>query len=71
MNLQKFTLKMQEALGEGQSLAAELGHSELAPAHVFKATLAQVDGVVRDVTATIGDQVTAGASLLNIEVSVE
>lgn len=47
MNLQKFTLKMQEALGEGQSLAAELGHSELAPAHVFKATLAQVDGVVR------------------------
>ena len=32
---------------------------------------AQVDGVVRAVTATIGDQVTAGASLLNIEVSVE
>ncbi|MDF1788909.1 MAG: Clp protease N-terminal domain-containing protein, partial [Verrucomicrobiales bacterium] len=47
MNLQKFTLKMQEALSEGQSLAAELGHSELAPAHVFKATLAQEDGVVR------------------------
>jgi len=31
----------------------------------------QVDGVVRDVTAAIGDQVTAGASLLNIEVSAQ
>ncbi|MFT4638767.1 MAG: ATP-dependent Clp protease ATP-binding subunit ClpB [Verrucomicrobiales bacterium] len=47
MNAHQFTMKMQEALQEGQSLAAELGHSELSPTHVFQAALAQTDGVVR------------------------
>ena len=47
MNPQKVTIKMQEALHEGQSLASELGHSELLPIHVFQAALDQADGVVR------------------------
>lgn len=54
MNAQRFTLKMQEALQESQNVAADLGHSEIAPLHVFKVTLEQTDGVVRPLLQAIG-----------------
>ncbi len=54
MNVQKFTIKMQEAIQEGQSLAANLGHSELSPVHVFKAALDQSEGVVRPLVQAVG-----------------
>ncbi len=54
MNPQKVTVKMQEALHEGQSLAAEWGHSDILPAHVFSAALDQADGVVRPLLQAVG-----------------
>ncbi len=54
MNPQKFTIKMQEAVSEGQSLAADLGHGELSAAHVFMAALEQSEGVVRPLVQAVG-----------------
>ncbi len=38
---------MQEAVQEALSLAAERGHGELTPTHVFHGALGQTDGVLR------------------------
>jgi ATP-dependent Clp protease ATP-binding subunit ClpB len=44
MRFDKLTIKSQEALSEAQSLASERGHSEIAPAHLLRALLAQPEG---------------------------
>jgi ATP-dependent Clp protease ATP-binding subunit ClpB len=46
MQLDKLTLKSQEALQAAQQIAAEAKHQELTPAHLAKAILEQPDGVV-------------------------
>ncbi|MBL0381239.1 MAG: hypothetical protein JKP90_16640 [Desulfofustis sp. PB-SRB1] len=46
MQLDKLTLKSQEALQAAQQIAAEEKHQELTPAHLAKAILEQPDGVV-------------------------
>ena len=47
MNVNKMTLKMQEALQGAQELAATKNHSELSDAHVLMALLQQPEGLTR------------------------
>ncbi len=54
MNLNKLTLKMQEALREAQDLASEKDHQSLNPVHVLCALLDQAEGVSRPVLEKIG-----------------
>jgi ATP-dependent Clp protease ATP-binding subunit ClpB len=54
MNLDKLTLKMQEALREAQNIASEKNHQALNPAHVLCALLDQAEGVTRPVLEKIG-----------------
>ena len=46
MQLDKFTLKSQEAIQSAQQLAQTNGNQELQPEHLLKAILEQPDGVV-------------------------
>ena len=54
MNLDKLTLKMQEALREAQHIASEKNHQALNPAHVLCALLGKADGVTRPILEKIG-----------------
>ncbi|MEN8258589.1 MAG: ATP-dependent chaperone ClpB [Thermodesulfobacteriota bacterium] len=54
MQLDKFTLKSQEALQGAGQLAATIGHQEIVPEHVFKIILEQKDGLLRPVIQKIG-----------------
>lgn len=53
MNLNKLTLKMQEALREAQDVASEKNHQSLNPVHVLCALLDQAEGVSRPVLEKI------------------
>ena len=44
MQLEKLTIKSQEALGEAQSRASARGHSLIEPAHLLGALLGQPEG---------------------------
>ena len=46
MDLNKLTLKSQEALASAQALAQQRNHQQVEPAHLFGALLAQPEGVV-------------------------
>lgn len=46
MRFDKFTLKVQEALQESQSLASSLGHQAIEPEHLLLSFLNQEDGIV-------------------------
>ena len=46
MELNKLTLKSQEALASAQALAQQRNHQQVEPAHLFGALLAQPEGVV-------------------------
>ena len=54
MRFDKFTIKSQEALSEANSLASSRGHSELSPAHLLVALLAQTDGSSLPVLQKLG-----------------
>ena len=54
MSPDRFTLKMQEALASGQSIAARYGHAELKPSHVLLALLEQTEGVTRPLLEKVG-----------------
>lgn len=54
MNLDKLTLKMQEALREAQNLASEKSHQAITPVHVLCALIDQPEGVSRPVLEKIG-----------------
>ncbi|QQL46115.1 ATP-dependent chaperone ClpB [Sulfuriroseicoccus oceanibius] len=54
MNPNQMTHKMQEAFGAAQSLAHELGHQELSPAHLLVAVMRQADGVAVPLFAKLG-----------------
>src|SRR5919106_632455 len=45
MDLNKLTIKSQEALGAAQSMATELNHQQVEPAHLLAALLGQAEGV--------------------------
>ncbi|MDW7774556.1 MAG: ATP-dependent chaperone ClpB [Desulfobulbaceae bacterium] len=54
MQLDKFTLKSQEAIQAAHSLARDLGNQEIQPEHLLKAILEQPDGVVVPVLQKMG-----------------
>ena len=46
MNLNKFTLKAQEAIQSALQLAEQFGHQEIAPAHVLAVLIKQPEGII-------------------------
>ncbi|MCB1232636.1 MAG: ATP-dependent chaperone ClpB [Verrucomicrobiae bacterium] len=62
MNINQFTLKLQEALQAAQSLATEKGHAELGSAHVLSVLLDQPEGITRPILSKIGVDPDAVAS---------
>ena len=54
MNLNKFTVKAQEAVQAALDLAASLGHQGIEPAHIMKAFLQDESSVVRVILERIG-----------------
>ena len=54
MRLDKLTLKSQEALSEAQSLATARGHSQITPAHLLRALVAQPEGSTVPILQKIG-----------------
>jgi ATP-dependent Clp protease ATP-binding subunit ClpB len=57
MNPDRTTVKMQEALAGGQSIAGRYGHAEIKPSHVFLALLDQSDGIARPLLEKLGANV--------------
>ena len=57
MRTDKFTLKAQEAVQEGQTLARRAGHPAFEPEHLAKALLTQENGVVPAILKKIGSDV--------------
>ena len=49
MNLNKFTLKSQEALEKSQSLAIEFSHAQIEPEHLLLSLVTQEDGLTRNI----------------------
>ena len=54
MNVNQYTLKLQEALQAAQNLASEKSHAELGSAHVLSALLDQPEGLTRPILSKIG-----------------
>jgi len=54
MRFDKFTLKVQEALQEGQSLAQQYGHQGVDVEHLLAAFLAQPEGIVGEILKKLG-----------------
>ncbi|WP_147612714.1 ATP-dependent chaperone ClpB [Treponema pectinovorum] len=54
MNLERFTLKSQDALQEASSLASQNDNSEISVGHILIALLQQEDGLVRPIVERIG-----------------
>ena len=54
MQLDKFTLKSQEAIQTAQTLARNNGNQEIQPEHLLKAILEQPEGVVVPVLKKMG-----------------
>jgi ATP-dependent Clp protease ATP-binding subunit ClpB len=54
MDINKLTLKSQEALGQAQIRARDLNHQQVAPAHLLSALLAQTEGVVYPLLDRLG-----------------
>jgi ATP-dependent Clp protease ATP-binding subunit ClpB len=57
MRIDKFTVKAQEAIQDGQSLARRANHSNYEPEHLLKALLDQSEGVVVPILQKIGTDV--------------
>jgi ATP-dependent Clp protease ATP-binding subunit ClpB len=54
MRFDKFTLKVQEAIQEAQSLAGQLGHQALDVEHLFVSLLKQPEGIVSEIIKKLG-----------------
>src|SRR3954462_15415367 len=57
MRMEKFTIKAQEAIQEGQSLARRASHPNYEPEHLAKALLAQEDGIAIPILQKVGADV--------------
>jgi ATP-dependent Clp protease ATP-binding subunit ClpB len=64
MRLDKFTVKAQEAIQEGQSLARRADNPDYEPEHLATALLGQKDGIVEPLLRKIGVDVKLFASRL-------
>ena len=49
MNLNKFTLKSQNALESAQEYAGEYGHPQIEPEHLLLALITQEEGLARNI----------------------
>ena len=56
MQLDRLTLKSQEALAAAQKLATDLNHQTIAPEHLLHALLSQAEGVVFSLVQRLGAQ---------------
>ncbi len=54
MRFDKFTLKVQEAIQEAQSLAGQLGHQAIDAEHMFLSLLKQPEGIVSEIIKKLG-----------------
>jgi ATP-dependent Clp protease ATP-binding subunit ClpB len=54
LNLNRYTEKAQQALGQAQELATEHNHSQIEPEHLLLALLRQADGVVPQILGKLG-----------------
>jgi ATP-dependent Clp protease ATP-binding subunit ClpB len=54
MNLEKLTVKSQEALQAAQAVAARLGHAEISPEHLLQALLHQEGGLIPVLLSRMG-----------------
>ena len=54
MRIDKFTLKLQEALQDAISLATESGHQQVEPEHLLYALLKQQDSIVAEALEKTG-----------------
>ncbi|HEY8463305.1 MAG TPA: ATP-dependent chaperone ClpB [Bacillota bacterium] len=54
MNINKLTIKIQEAIGEAQNTAARRGHQQVDVEHLFAALLEQEDGLAANLIAKTG-----------------
>lgn len=64
MDLNKFTIKMQEAVERANQFAGEEGHSELTSAHILIALLDQKEGVIRPLLEKLGISVQSVTSAM-------
>jgi len=67
LNINKLTVKAQEAVVEGQNLARESGHAEFVPEHLLVALLRQEGGIVPPILGKLG----VDASRIEMEVAAE
>ncbi len=54
MRFDKFTLKVQEAIQEAQSLAGQQGHQALDVEHLLVSLLKQPEGIVSEIIKKLG-----------------
>ena len=57
MNLNKLTLKMQEALTSSQDNASSLGSAEIHPLHLFSSVISQSDGLAKPLLQSVCDNI--------------
>ena len=57
MNLNKLTLKMQEALTASQDNASSLGSAEIHPLHLFSSVISQSDGLAKPLLQSVCENV--------------
>lgn len=69
MNIDKFTTKFQQALGEAQSLALGKDNQFIEPVHLLTALLNQQDGSVSPILTASGANVATLRSELNAEIN--
>ncbi len=69
MNIDKFTTKFQQALGEAQSLALGKDNQFIEPVHLLTALLNQQDGSVAPILTASGANVATLRSELNAEIN--
>ncbi|MBN1292464.1 MAG: ATP-dependent chaperone ClpB [Candidatus Latescibacteria bacterium] len=53
MNLNKFTLKSQEAIEKAQNLALEFNHPQIEPEHLLLSLITQEDGLARNILSKL------------------
>jgi len=54
MQIDKFTIKAQEAISRAQNIASEYGHQNIDDLHLMAALLEQEDGIVTPVLQKLG-----------------
>jgi ATP-dependent Clp protease ATP-binding subunit ClpB len=65
MNLDKFTIKAQDALAVGQQIAGEYGNQQIEPEHIMMAMLRDEEGIIPTILKK------AGLNLPALEKSIE